>query len=78
MLQEIVCKFWNTKHHIGVDSNGNYIGKLNGKIKPVLKEVHAGAIHYRFVGTSKRVSKKQLNKKEFLVTNYTLQEYCPF
>lgn len=78
MQSEIVCTFWNTKYNIGVDSNGNYFGKVGIKIKPVVKEVHLGSIHYRIVGSSKRVSKKSLNNKLHIIINYKLQDYCPF
>jgi len=52
--------------------------KIGVKIKPVKKEVFAGAIYYRAIGSSKRVSRKQLRKKEDIVRDYILQEYCPF
>ena len=78
MIEKIVCKVWNSKYQIGILPNGNYIGKVKDKIKPVLKEVHLGSVHYRCIGSDKRVSAKRLNDKKLLVTNFTLQEYCPF
>lgn len=33
MIEEIICKFWNKKHNIGVAENGKYFAKLpNGRI----------------------------------------------
>ena len=78
MLQEIVCKFWNVKHNIGVTTEGKYIAKVNDKVKPVVREVHRGALYYRVLGSPNRVSKKQLNNRQHIVVNYKLQEFCPF
>jgi len=78
MLKNITCKFYNKKHDIGVTNDGEYFAKIGVKIKPVKKEVFAGAIYYRAIGSSKRVSRKQLRKKEDIVRDYILQEYCPF
>jgi hypothetical protein len=78
MVEEIICKVWNTKYNIGLLPNGNYIGKVDGKIKPVKKEVFAGSIHYRCVGSDVRVSKIRLNDVKNIVYNYTIQKFCPF
>lgn len=78
MIENITCKFWNTKYNIGVTDKGEYLALKDGKVKPVIKEVHCGSIHYRIKGTGIRESKAQLNKDEFLIKDKVIQEYCPF
>jgi hypothetical protein len=78
MIDEVICKFWNTKYNIGVTDKGEYLALKDGKVKQVIKEVHCGSIHYRIKGTGIRASKAQLNKKENLTYNKVIQEYCPF
>lgn len=78
MNKLIECVWYNTKYSIGLLSNGDYIYKIDNKINPVVKEVHCGSIHYRIVGSSKRVSSKKLNNKQDIILNYKLQDYCPF
>lgn len=78
MIEKITCKFWNTKYNIGVTDKGEYLAIHKDKIKPVIKEVHCGSIHYRIKGTGIRASKAQLNKEGFLIKDKVIQEYCPF
>ena len=79
MIKKIVCKYWNTKHKIGIDQLGNAIAELkDGKIVPCKKVVHMGSIHYIPKTTSLKISAKQLNEKNHIIQNFTLQNYCPF
>lgn len=78
MTEEIVCTYWNMEYNIGV-YNGKYIHRNSeNELIDCIREYHNGSIHYRIKGTSKRISAKRLNDKNYLIKNYQLQEYCPF
>lgn len=78
MKEEIVCKIFNTKYNIGITYTGKVLCVLSDKIVECDKVVHMGSIHYRPKFTNKRISSKSLNKKEHLVKNKIIQQYCPF
>jgi DUF1009 family protein len=78
MLEKIVCKIFNTKYKIGITESGKVLAVLSDKIVECDKVVHMGSIHYRPKFTNKRISAKSLNRKQFLIKNKEIQQYCPF
>jgi hypothetical protein len=78
MVEEIVCKYYNIKHKIGIDAQGIAWAQTDRGVVQCDKVVHMGSIHYRPKFTSRRISSKMLNNKSEIIYNFIIQTYCPF